>query len=195
MDRFSRIEISADEELQLSSEQVRAVLADRARKLALAYSQVAEPSSNRVQLIEFSRGEHRYGVELAHLTEIRPLADWTRVPGVPDFYLGVIQLRGDIIAVIDTSILFGAPAPQTHGDRFAVVVSAGDFAAGLLADSVDDVHDLPPERIHPPLTTFSSSRERYIRGLTEDGLAILDVEKLVGDEWLRVTHEPTEERR
>jgi len=194
MDAIHRMPVAPDEELHLSEAQVRAILANRAAKLADAYSQVADSTAQQVQLIAFGRGEHRYGVELRFLTEIRPLSTVTRVPGVPPFFSGVIQLRGDIIAVVDIAVLFGA-SPSSVTDRFAVVVSSGDVAAALLADSVDDVVDLPAERIHPPLTTFTQSRERYIRGLTEDGLALLDVERLLGDEWLRVRHESAEERR
>jgi purine-binding chemotaxis protein CheW len=195
MDRNPRIEIAADEELQLSPMQVRAILADRATKLARAYTQPSEQSAEHVGLIAFSRGVHRYGIELAHLTEIRPLESWTPVPGIPEFFLGVIALRGEIVAVIDIALLFGGATPEHDGERFAVVVSAGDVMAALLADSVDDVHDLLPEQIHPPLTTFTHTRERYIRGLTEEGIALLDVEKLLGDEWLRVSQEQSEERR
>jgi len=195
MEHNPHIEIAPDDELQLNSAQVRAILADRALKLASGYAQAAERADRNVHLIAFSRGEHRYGVELKNLTEIRPLVDWTPVPGIPSFYLGVTQLRGEIIAVVDIAVLFGSALDVDVGERFGVVVTAGDVATALLADTVDDVHDLAPEQIHPPLTTFATTRERYIRGLTEDGLAILDVERLLGDEWLRVSHEPLEERR
>jgi len=195
MEQNPRIQIAPDDELQLSADEVRAILADRAVKLAAGYAQVAERAGRHVQLIAFSRGEHRYGIELRNLTEIRPLVSWTPVPGIPGYFLGVTQLRGDIIAVLDIAVLFGSATEGDAGERFGVVVTAGDVAAALLADTVDDVHDLAPEQIHPPLTTFANTRERYIRGLTEDGLAILDVERLLGDEWLRVSHEPTEDRR
>jgi purine-binding chemotaxis protein CheW len=190
-----RMPVAPDEELQLTEAQVRAILSDRATKLARGYTLTVEPTERQVQLIAFGRGEHRYGVELRFLTEIRPLAAVTRVPGVPPFFSGVIQLRGEIVAVIDIAVLFGGELSDAGGDRFAVVVASPDGAAALLADAVDDVVDLPADQIHPPLATFTQSRERYIRGLTETGLAILDVERLLGDEWLRVDHEPTEERR
>jgi purine-binding chemotaxis protein CheW len=186
--------VAADDELQLSAAEVRAILADRATKLARAYAQTSDSHASEVQLIAFGRGDQRYGVELRHLTEIRPLADLTPVPGLPAYYSGVIQLRGEIVAVMDIAALFGGEAADAPEERFAVVVAAGDVASALLADSVDDVLELAPELVHPPLATFTDSRERYIRGLTEDALAILDVEKLLGDDWLRVVQEQTEER-
>ncbi len=194
MDANPRITIAGDEELQLSAAQVRAILADRATKLARTYEGAVE-QERLVQLIVFGRRDLRYAVELRYLSEIRPLTSLTRVPGVPDHFPGVIQLRGEIVAVLDIAVLFGGPRASDDGESFAVVVAWGDIAAALYADTVDDVLDLPPGHIHPPLSTFTHSRERYIRGLTEDGLAILDVERLLGDEWLRVNHEPTEERR
>lgn len=195
MDPTPRMTIAGDDELQLTAAQVRAILADRAQKLARSYDQVQISTERLLQLIAFGRGEHHYGVELMYLTEIRPVTSLTRVPGVPPHFSGVIQLRGEIVAVIDISVLFGGMPIAADEERFAVVVAFGDISAALIADTVDDVIDLRVDRIHPPLTTFTQSRERYIRGLTEDGLAILDVERLLGDEWLRVNHETTEERR
>ena len=195
MDFSARFTIEGDTELQLTREQVAAILAERAAKLATGYAQVFADQSESMRLIAFSRGSHVYGVDLASLTEIRPLTTWTPVPAVPDYYLGVIQLRGEIIAVIDIAKLFGGADAPSEGDRFAVVVTAGGVAAAFLADTVEDVHDLPADQIHPPLPTFSHSRELYIRGLTESGLAILDADKLLGDERLWVTHEALEERR
>ena len=195
MDPNSRIDVAADDELQLSPLQVRAILSERAAKLSQTYAQSAELAVKQVGLIAFSRGAHRYGIELDYLTEIRPLDSWTPVPGIPDHFLGVIALRGEIVAVIDMAVVFGGQPTSGDGERFAVVVTSGAVAAALLADSVDDVHDLLPEQIHPPLSTFTHSRERYIRGLTDEGIALLDVEKLLGDEWLKVSQESTEERR
>jgi purine-binding chemotaxis protein CheW len=195
MDPNSRIEVAADDELQLSPLQVRAILSDRATKLSRTYAQTAEQAGKQVGLIAISRGAHRYGIELDSLTEIRPLDSWTPVPGIPDHFLGVIALRGEIVAVIDIAVVFGGQPTAGDAERFAVVVTSNGVAAALLADSVDDVHDLVPEQIHPPLSTFTHSRERYIRGLTEEGIALLDVERLLGDEWLKVSQEPTEERR
>lgn len=191
----SRIQIAGDEEQQLTAEEVSAILAERATKLALAYSQVSASSTEQIQLIAFSRENHHYGVELRFLTEIRPLTMITPVPGVPAYYSGVIHIRGDIVAVIDLGMLFGGAAAENIEEKFAVVVTHGEMVTALLADSVDDVHDILPSQIHPPLATFSDSRERYIRGLTEAGLSIIDVEKLLGDDWLWVDHNPQEERR
>jgi chemotaxis signal transduction protein len=96
---------------------------------------------------------------------------------------------------MDLATLFGGLESGTSADAFAVVVFWRDVVAALLADSVDDVHDLRPEQIHPPLTSFSQARERYISGLTDSGLAIVDVEKLLSDEWLWVKQETQEETR
>ena len=195
MTRNKPIQIAEDEELRLSSEQVQAVLAERAAKLAHVYAQPAESDAERVHLIAFSRGAHRYGVELRHLTEILPLEGWTPVPGVPEFLLGVIHLRGEIVAVVDLVPLFAAAPAAPPEEKFAVVVASGDVTTALLADSVDDVHDLTPDQIHPPLTTFNQPRERYIRGIADGGVSVVDVKKLLADDWLRVNHDDSQEDR
>jgi purine-binding chemotaxis protein CheW len=187
-----RIAVAADDELELSPDEVRRVLEERARRLAQAYSEAAESTAERVQLITFSRGARRYAVELGFLTEIRPLAGWTPVPGTPEFYEGVIQVRGEIIALLDVVTLFTGERGSPATEQVAVVVSAAGTVLGLLADTVDDVHDVGPEHIHPPLATFSSARERFVKAMVEDGPAIVDVEKLLADERLWVRHDTNE---
>jgi purine-binding chemotaxis protein CheW len=191
-----RIVVVGDEELELSSADVKRILHERARKLSQTYGDGAESSAKQFQLITFSRGSHRYAIDLDFLTEIRPLTTWTPVPGIPYYFEGVIQVRGEIIVLVDIVALFeGKRAEFAHSDseeRFAVVVSGAGTSVALLADSVDDVHDVRPERIHPPLATFSDSRGRYLRAIIENGPAIVDVEKFLGDERLWVRHETNE---
>jgi purine-binding chemotaxis protein CheW len=191
-----RISVAGDDELELTPDEVRHVLNERARKLSQAYAETADSTEENLQLITFSRGSHRYAVDLQVLTEIRPLATWTRVPGIPDYFEGVIQVRGEIIALVDIVTLFEGMRSETDNDPtlecFAVVVSTAAATMALLADSVDDVHDVRPERVHPPLATFRDSRGRYIKAIVEDGPAIIDVEKLLGDERLWVLHETNE---
>lgn len=195
MDPRAPIAIAPDEELQLSSAQVRAILDARAAKLARGFDPAAGSPAELMHLIAFSRGAHHYGVPLERLAEIRPLPSWTPVPGVPAVFVGVIQLRGEILAVVDLAVLFGAEAAERPNEPIGIIVSVDGVAAALLADAVDDVYDLTPERIHPPLATFSAARQRYISGLSDEGVAVVDVDKLLRDGWLRVSHEPHEERR
>jgi len=190
-----RIAVAGDDELELTPDQVRHVLRERARKLAQDYAESLEQSAATVQIVTFSRGTHRYAVPIAFLTEIRPLDGWTRVPGVPVYYEGVTQVRGEIIPLIDIVTLFEGARTEvpsdTPSERFAVVLTTEVATLALLADSVDDVHDVRPDRIHPPLATFTSTRGRYIKSIVEDGPAVIDVEKLVGDErlWVRQNSE------
>jgi purine-binding chemotaxis protein CheW len=187
-----RIAVSGDEELELTPDQVRHVLQDRARKLAQAYAETLETAAASVQLITFTRSAHRYAIPLAYLTEIRPLASWTPVPGIPDFYEGVIQVRGEIIPLVDIVTLFESRREEPSAgaaEPFAVVLATDTAMLALLADSVDDVHDVRPDRIHPPLATFTNTRGRFIKSIIEDGPTIIDVEKLLGDKRLWVRHE------
>ena len=180
------MKIEGDEELQLTPEAVRAILIDRAAKLARAYAATPQSRREHRQLIAFSRGGHRYAVDLDHVVEVKPVTGWTPVPGTPAFYLGVIQLRGEIVVLADLLKLFGDDPGPMPEEPFTIVMAVGDVMLAVLADSIDDVHDLEPERVHPPLATFSKSRGRYISGLVADGPAIVDAEKLLHDERLWV---------
>lgn len=186
-DEFA-IPVAGDEELQLTPGQVRAILEERAARLARAFDAPTQQQRERRQLIAFSRGGRRYAVDLDHVAEVKPISGWTPVPGVPSYYLGVIQLRGEIVVLADLLRLFGEDGGEPSPEPLALVMSAHDIMMAVLADSIDDVHDLEPERVHPPLATFSKTRGRYISGLVTDGPAIIDAEKLLNDERLWVDH-------
>ena len=188
-----RISISADDDQLLTQDQVERILRERASKIAQHYTQASETTGEQIQVITFRRCGHKYGIELRHLTEIRPLVRWTRVPGIPGYYSGVIHLRGEIMSLIDLATLFKSRTADAGEETFAIVVSDGVSSTAFLADAVDDVHDIPPDRIHPPLATFREMKRRYIRGLGMENLALLDVEKMLSDEWLNVNHESKED--
>ena len=192
MTPHQRIVYVEDEELQLSSDEVRVLLEARAARLATAYFD-PQPEGETVQLATFSRAGRRYGIEVDCLVEIRHLGAYAPVPGVPPVFVGVIHLRGDIVAVVDLAVLFDGSSADRSAEPFAVVVEAGGVVSAFLADSVDDVADVAAAEIHPPLSTFSGVRARAIRGIARGTVAILDCDALLGDETLRVGAEPQQE--
>jgi len=136
--------------------------------------------------LTFQLGDEEYGIEIRHVTEVVGIQKITTLPDMPDFVKGVINLRGQVIPVMDVRIRFHQ-VPREYDDRTCVVVvNIHDTPIGLAVDSVNDVVDISEEHIAPPPKIQREGEGRFLRGLGKVGEYIkilLDVERLLfGDE-------------
>src|SRR5512133_10699 len=106
------------------------------------------------QFLTFLLGDEIFAVNVLQVKEILDLANITQVPQMPDFMLGVINLRGSVVPVVDLRRKFGMADREQHRDNCVVVMEV-DFGGemtvvGALADSVQEVLDLQQDQIEPP---------------------------------------------
>ena len=131
-------------------------------------------------------GSEVYGIDISHVTDIIELQKITEVPDMPEYVKGVINLRGQVIPVIDLRLRFGMD-PREYDDRTVItVVNIDDQSIGFIIDTATEVQDVPAKDIDPA-PRFQESREKnkYIAGLGKTGdkvIILLDVQKLVGHE-------------
>ena len=131
-------------------------------------------------------GADPLGIELADVREIVAWARPTRVPGLPKWILGVVNLRGAVLPVVDLGIKFGY-SPTATGTRCCVVVIdlalEGEIATmGVVAESVDTVLEVAADQIDPPPPFGSSIRVEFLRGLAraaEGWVQLLDIQKVL----------------
>ena len=139
------------------------------------------------RFLTFRIGQEDFGIEICHVTEIVNIPHITEVPDMPDFVKGVINLRGQVIPVMDVRTRFRLP-PQAYNERTCViVVSMNETQVGLIVDTVSEVLDIPAENISPPPAIARGGKGRYIQGMgrLENNVKILlDVNKLLFDEEL-----------
>jgi purine-binding chemotaxis protein CheW len=136
------------------------------------------------QYVSFTLGGGQYGADVACVQEIKGFDAVTRVPYTPPFMLGVVNLRGAIVPVIDLRMRFGLAHVPYDSTTVIVVVripgERGDRVAGLVVDAVNEVHHIAADRIRPPPQLAASVA--HIKGLADiDGqlVMLLDVEALV----------------
>jgi purine-binding chemotaxis protein CheW len=130
--------------------------------------------------------QESYGIEIRHVIEIVELQHISRVPDLPVYVKGVINLRGRVIPVVDLRLRFGL-AERAYDDRNCIVVSTIDGnSLGFIVDTVEEVLEIPESQVEPaPHFRTASGKERYIAGMGKvDGAVkiLLDLEKLVLDE-------------
>src|SRR5947209_17105793 len=136
--RLARAVAATEGAQALSPERARAVMEARTRELARV-PPVAERHTKLLEVVCFALANERYAVETRYVREVKELSDYTALPGAPPFLLGVINLRGEILAVIDLRKFFGV-ADRGVTDLSRVVVLGGERAEfGVLADATHEV--------------------------------------------------------
>ena len=136
------------------------------------------------QFLVFRLDDEEFGVDIRKITTIIEKNLFiTRVPNTPDFIKGVINLRGEIIPVIDSRIRFGMPSVPYTEDARIIIIKLEDIAAGIIVDRVAEVIELNEENIGNAVNITGSLSEDYISGigkLDNRIVTILNLEKLIG---------------
>ena len=170
-------------------EETRRILEVRAR--AAARPPVKPDDAERLQVLAFSLAGESYGVETCHVREVCQLKDLTAVPCTPPFVAGVMNLRGQILAIVELREFFELPARGLTDLNRVIVLRGGDNELGLLADSIDGVRPVPASDLQEGLPTLTGIRERFLKGITGQMLAVLDGDRLLGDASLKVNEQVT----
>lgn len=141
-------------------------------------------------------GKEIYGIDIQHVTDIIELQRITEVPDMPGYVKGVINLRGNVIPVIDMRLRFGMDSKELDDRTVITVVNIKNYSIGFIVDTATEVQDIPEKNIDPT-PTFQESREKnkYIAGLgkhDDQVIILLDMEKLVGREELESIHSGTQ---
>ncbi len=139
------------------------------------------------QRVTFQLEKETYGINVMQVQEILRYTEIAAVPGAPDYVLGIINLRGNVVTVIDTRSRFGLmPADITDNSRI-VIIEAEKQVIGILVDSVAEVVYLKNSEIETAPHVGTEESSQFIQGVTnrDDGLLILvDLNKLLSDdEW------------
>ena len=162
-----------------------AILEERARSLA-ALDQAEEISGD--EMLTFVLGGGRYRIVAASSREVQPLGSYTALPGAPAFLVGLVNVRGRLIAAIDIRPLLELPATAPQTGAMLLIVSDGNTEIGLLADSVEEVerHALD---LNPAPSAAMGRGVAWVRGVDDDLALHLDIELLLNDSRLIVNAE------
>lgn len=188
--RLAATDRALDEVDNPGEERLRELWISRARALAEPLAGPAPEFEATEQLVVFALAGERYGVDAAHVLSIQPVDELTPVPHTPGHIAGIMIVRGRVLTALDLRVLFDLPRRGlTESTRLLVVQSAG-MEVGLLADEVLTVAGLASGALQPPLAHLSGVRADFLRGVTPDLVAVLDLEAMLGDQRLKVYDEP-----
>ncbi|MFZ2302681.1 MAG: chemotaxis protein CheW [Gallionella sp.] len=168
--------------------ETRRVLEQRARVLAREPAR-AEAADEWIEVLEFTLAHERYAVASEHVREVYPLEELTPLPCTPAFVLGIVNLRGEILSVIDIKKFFDLPEKGLTDLNKVIVLESEGMAFGIVADAISGVHRILRADIQSSLPTLTGIREDYLQGVTAERVVILDAEKLLNDEKLVVNEQ------
>jgi len=132
-------------------------------------------SGEVVQVVSFRLGGEEYGVDISQVQEIIRLVEITHVPRAPKFMEGVINLRGQLIPIIDLRTRFGMPRIEPTKSTRIIVTEIGTKRVGIIVDSVSEVLNLPLENVEEAPEMIAGVGTEYIQGVgkLDDRLIIL----------------------
>ena len=146
--------------------QAQEVLRQRAESLAQAGEDAVTVET--AGLLLFRLGEEWYAVTIDRVREILNEYEVTRIPRVPDFILGVINVRGEIVSVTDIATLMHVPSRvevDFSGELpSAIIVANEQCVSAIVVDEIGDIVEIVQESIEPPLSTLDKSQGEYISG-------------------------------
>ena len=168
--------------------ETRSLLNMRAIAMATEPGQQRDNSTG-MEIIEFILAAESYGIESAFVREVYPLKDFTHLPGVPSFILGIVNVRGQILPVVDLKKFFNLPEKGLGELNKVIILRDEQMEFGILADEVMGTKVIDKEEVLSVPSTIIGIGEKYLKGVTKDGLIILSAENLLSDKTMVVNEE------
>ena len=162
----------------------------RKRAEYLSEQLIRKEPEEQVRMLAFCLGNEKYCVRIQHVLEVLDVTDINKLPCTPHYFAGVINLRGNILTLMDISQLVGVERSSDDPSKTIVVIEVDDETAGIVVDKVDDILDVTLKQIAPPLTTLKGIKEEFTEGevvIEGQPVILLNLVKIMKDERMKVS--------
>ncbi len=135
--------------------------------------------------VTFRLEKEKYGVNVMQVQEVLRITEIAPVPGAPSYVLGIINLRGNVVTVVDTRKRFGLATKEPDDSSRIVIIEVNGNVIGMLVDSVAEVVDLRKSEIETAPNVGTDETARYIQGVaSREGelLIVVDLNRFLSDE-------------
>jgi len=164
------------------------ILKERADRLKTPLEK-AKNNGEFIVGLEFLLAEERYIIDAVYVSEVVFIKEMTPLPCTPEFVLGIINLRGKILAVIDIKKIMGLPSIGITNLNRVVVVKYNDIELGILADEIVGNSEVYLEKLQRGIVGMSKIQENLILGVSLEGQIVLDIKKLLATSEIIVNEE------
>jgi len=186
--RLDAAQIALERGLAPTSEEKKRILKQRAKALARE-PEAEEGAQEYLEVVEFSLAYEKYGIESSYVREVYPLTEITPLPGTPAFVLGIVNIRGQILSVVDLKKFFDLPEKGLTDLNKVIILRNDGMEFGVLADAILSVRLVPLKEIQPSLPTLTDIRADYLKGVTRERLIVLEAAKILSDRRMIVHDE------
>ncbi|KPJ58643.1 MAG: hypothetical protein AMJ42_02895 [Deltaproteobacteria bacterium DG_8] len=173
--------------LKVSPEEKAAIFKRRAEYLSKRIS-YKEPEE-KVKIVTFCLGSEKYCIRTHYALEIINATDINKLPCAPRHFVGVINLRGNILTIVDLKEVLDIERNSENSSEIIVVIEVDGETAGILVDKVEDILDIGAKQIAPPLTTLRGKQEEFTEGeilIEGQPFTLLDLEKMMRDKTMKI---------
>lgn len=167
-------------------------MAEEEIDLLLAEDELEDEDTLENKFLIFSLAEREYGIEIKHIIEIIGIRPITEVPDTPEFIKGVTNLRGKVVPLIDVRIRFQMESIPYSDRTCLIILNINQENIGLIVDTVREVVTIPSDKTEPAPKMGDGEGNRFISAfgkVDENVKILLNVEKLLRDEELKVLHD------
>lgn len=133
--------------------------------------------------VVFNVDNEHYGIDINNVKSIEKIQHFTRIPNSPMYVKGVINLRGEVVPVIDLRLRFELDYKEFNSNSRIIIIFVNELQIGLLVDSSSEVIEINPEEIDSPPMIKDNISDDFIKGIgKQDGklIILIDVEKVIG---------------
>jgi len=170
------------------TEDKRSLLKARARTLAKEPEAISK-AREFLEITEFRLAAETYGLPSAFVREVHPLKDFTPLPGVPPFVLGIINVRGQILSIVDLKKFFNLPEKGLGEFNKVIILRNDRMEFGIMADAILGTYSIPLDAIQAAPQTVTGIGAEYLKGVTGEGVIVLDAGKILDDNKIIVNQE------
>jgi len=176
-----------DLDLTQAEKEIQRILEDRARELARLPKQKTKTGGEIQEFLILEVGNEFYGVHIENVQEIQLLKGLAPVPGTPDFWAGLINLRGRLVPALDLRRYMGLVQKGAGGGSAGsgysrvVIVNVSDLLIALLVHEVNDVRRFGNDSLRPPVKDMTRTTSAVVTAITPDLISILDLGAILAD--------------
>lgn len=164
----------------MNKEKEQEILKKRAVELAISLDE-EKTNFETVEIVEFQLSDERYAIESTSVREVYSLKEFTQLPSIPKYILGVMNIRGEVITVVDLKNLFEIPKKELQTLQKVIVIEENNLVLGILVDNIVGVYLLNKREIKQGVPTLTDIRSEFLLGVTKDQLVIIDAIKFIND--------------
>lgn len=143
--------------------------------------------SARLEFLTFTLGDEHYGLDIMQVKEIRGYETVTKIANAPAFIKGVLNLRGDIVPIVDLRLKFAVGEATYNEFTIVIMLHIGERIVGIVVDAVSDVINIGSDEVKPPPSFGVSFDSQYLHGLApvnEQMIILLNIEALISSKEL-----------